>query len=71
MTPAGREQSETLLLSVKQAAAALPCGRDEMYRLVHSGRVRSVRLGRKLLIPRSELEAFVERELSEHSESAP
>lgn len=56
-----------LLLSVRQAAAELGCGRDACYRLVREGRLRSVRVGRKVLIPRTELAAFVERETSRTS----
>lgn len=37
-------------------------GRRNIYELIRAGRIRHVRLGRKLLIPRSEIEAFVERE---------
>jgi excisionase family DNA binding protein len=58
---------EPLLISVRQAAAELPCGRDTMYELIRQGRIRSVRIGRRLLVPRTELEAFVERETSELS----
>lgn len=39
-------------------------GRNSIYEMLRAGRIRSVRLGRKLLIPRSELTAFIEREAS-------
>jgi excisionase family DNA binding protein len=55
--------SEPLLLGIKQAAPIAGVGRDLMYRLVAEGRIRSVRVGRKRLIPRSELEAWIAREL--------
>jgi excisionase family DNA binding protein len=55
--------SEPLLLGVKQAAPIAGVGRDLMYRLVAEGRIRSVHVGRKRLIPRSELEAWIAREL--------
>jgi excisionase family DNA binding protein len=56
--------SEPLLLSVPGFQRELgSLGRDTIYQLVREGRIRSVRVGRKILIPRSELEAFIEREL--------
>lgn len=53
-----------LLLSVRDAARQLGLGRDSCYELVRSGRLRSVAVGRKRLIPVAELVAFVEREAS-------
>jgi excisionase family DNA binding protein len=55
--------TEPLLVSVRQAAQELGIGRDAAYALVRSGIVRSVTVGRKRLIPRSELAAWIEREL--------
>jgi len=40
-------------------------GRGSIYELVRVGRVRSVRLGRKILIPSAEVSAFIEREAAE------
>jgi excisionase family DNA binding protein len=54
--------TEPLLLSVREWARAEGVGRDLAYRLVREGRVRSVAIGRKRLIPRSELEAWIQRE---------
>ena len=51
-----------LLVSVKDAARELGVGRDSAYQLVREGRLRSVAIGRKRLIPRSELLAFISRE---------
>lgn len=56
-----------LLVSVREAAAELGLGRDSVYRCVAEGRLRSVRVNRKVLIPRTELVAFVERESSRTS----
>lgn len=36
-------------------------GRGSIYELLRAGRIRHVKLGRKILIPRSEVEAFIER----------
>jgi excisionase family DNA binding protein len=54
-----------LLVTVRQAAPIVGIGRDSLYALVRQGRIRSVQLGRKRLIPRAELIAFVEREASQ------
>jgi len=54
--------AEPLLVGVREAARELGIGRDAAYALVREGRLRHVSLGRRVLIPRSELEAFVARE---------
>lgn len=51
-----------LLVSVREAARRLGAGRDTTYRLIHEGRLRTIRLNRRLLVPVVELERFVERE---------
>jgi len=55
--------TEPLLVGVRQAAAIAGTGRDAMYELVRSGAVRSIQMGRRHLIPRTELEAWIEREM--------
>jgi excisionase family DNA binding protein len=52
-----------LLLSVREAAKELGLGRDSTYSLIRAGRIRSVRVGARVLVPRAELEAFCAREL--------
>jgi excisionase family DNA binding protein len=54
-----------LLLSVREAARELGIGRDSAYGLVREGRLRSVRIGARVLVPRAELEAFCARELED------
>jgi excisionase family DNA binding protein len=51
-----------LLLSVREAAQELGLGRDSTYALVREGRLRTVRVGARVLVPRAELDAFVARE---------
>lgn len=51
-----------LTVYVAEAAELLGLGRNTTYDLVRSGRLRSVRVGRRLVIPRSEIDAFLERE---------
>ena len=56
--------TEPLLIAVRDAARALGIGRDAAYALIRQGRLRSVSVGRRVLVPRAELEAFVAREAS-------
>jgi excisionase family DNA binding protein len=55
--------SEPLLLPAKDAFRLIGVGRDAGYRLIAEGRLRGLRLGRRVLVPRAECERFVEREL--------
>jgi excisionase family DNA binding protein len=55
--------TEPLLVGVREAARVLGLGRDSCYALVREGRLRAVRVGRRVLIPRAELEDFVTREV--------
>ncbi len=52
-----------LAVSVSQAARLLSLGRTRTWTLVRSGRLRTVRVGRRVLVPLKELERFLEREL--------
>lgn len=54
---------ERLTVGVAEAAKLLGLGRNTTYTLLRSGRLRSVRVGRRLVIPRSEIDAFLEREI--------
>lgn len=56
---------QPLLLSVRQAASLLGVGTTLCWEMVHCGRLPSVRLGRRVLIPR----AAVERLASSHRDS--
>lgn len=49
-----------LLLSVDEAALLLGLGRTTTYQLVLSGRLASVKVGRRRLVPRRCLEEFVD-----------
>ena len=55
--------TEPLLVGVKQAAVIAGTGRDAMYELVRTGRIRSLVVKGRRRVPRSELEAWIEREL--------
>lgn len=53
---------EPLLMGAQEAFRLIGIGRDLGYRLVAEGRLRGVKVNRRLLISRAECEAFVERE---------
>lgn len=55
--PAGEKP---LLCTVDQAAELLGIGRTKTYRLIAAGDIRTVRIGRRRLVPRSELTAFID-----------
>lgn len=56
--------SSKLLLTPAEFCAALDgaIGRNSAYELIRAGRIRSIKLGRKILIPQVEVNAFIERE---------
>lgn len=55
-----------LLLTISQVADLLNLGRTKTYELVMSNRIKSVKLGRRRLVPRHNVENYV-AELCEES----
>ena len=53
---------EPVCLTPEQAAQALGVGRTFMYSLLASGRIESIKLGRRRLIPRGAIERLVVEE---------
>lgn len=53
--------SEKVAYSIDEAAYALGLGRTTVKKLIATGRLASVRVGRRRLIPRSALVDYVER----------
>lgn len=53
-------ENQTLLVTIEEAARLLGIGRTTMFELIGRGEVKSVRLGRRRLIARRQLESFVE-----------
>ena len=49
-----------LTVTVEEAAAALGISRGLAYQLVHRGEIPSVRLGRRIVVPRRALEAVLD-----------
>ena len=48
------------ILSVFDASKVLKLGRTTLYRLINSGEIRCVKVGRKIIIPRIYLQEFLE-----------
>jgi excisionase family DNA binding protein len=67
-TPQPYKQAlHALTYSVREAARVLGIGRESCYTLIRSGALRVLKIGEvggKIRVPRMELEAFIERQLS-------
>ncbi|MEM8926206.1 MAG: excisionase family DNA-binding protein [Actinomycetota bacterium] len=64
MNPAHQGLDDTpttapLLCTVDQAAEALAIGRTKTFELISDGSIRTVQIGRRRLVPVSELESYV------------
>ena len=55
-------QQDPLVMTVSECAIYLKIGRGHCYEMVRQGRIPSVRLGKRLLIPRKGLERLLEGE---------
>lgn len=53
---------DSLTHTVKETSQALGIGLNSTYELIRSNRLRAIRIGRRFIIPRREIEAFLERE---------
>jgi excisionase family DNA binding protein len=53
-------QEESLLLNISDGARLLRVSRSRVYELVNSRQIPSVRLGKRMLIPRAQLARFIE-----------
>ena len=51
---------QDLILTVEEAAGMLRISRGLAYEMVRTGRLPSIRLGRRLLVPRSALERMLD-----------
>ena len=56
---------ERLAVSVEDAATQLGIGRSTMFELIRNGRLSSIKVGKRRLIPTSELRAFLDRATAE------
>ena len=56
-----------ILYSVEEAASILGIGRTFMFRLVGTGAIESLKIGKRRKIPREALDAYVAHQLREQS----
>lgn len=56
------EQHTKALLTPREFKEQMPIGWGSLYQFLRAGRIKSVRVGKKYLIPSSELNEFIERE---------
>ena len=54
-----RLEEYPLVLRPEEVAEALRCGRTSVYEAIRRGDIRSIRLGRRILVPRQALEQFL------------
>ncbi len=47
------------LNTINDTAARLSCSRASLYRLIQHGLIRTVKIGRKQLVPDSEIDRFI------------
>jgi excisionase family DNA binding protein len=60
LAPAVQAEIERLAYSPAEFAAAVGCSRQHVQNLIARGELRSVKLGRKRLIPRAAVDALLE-----------
>ncbi|MGE0583473.1 MAG: helix-turn-helix domain-containing protein [Steroidobacteraceae bacterium] len=56
-----KASAQPLTVSVKGAADLLGVGRDAIYKLIETGELRTVPIGKMTRIPSADLPAFIER----------
>ena len=61
---------EPKLIAIREAAAALGVSRDTVRRLIKARKVREVRVSRRVLIPREELDRICAHGVSEENPNA-
>lgn len=52
-----------LLLTIAEAAQILRVSRATLFEMLSRGEIRKIKIGRKTLIPRKEIEEYVDRQL--------
>jgi excisionase family DNA binding protein len=65
------DEVSKLLLTVREAAVALGCGRTYVYELIKRGEIQVVKLDRLTRIPITTLEEFVARRVDDATRECP
>ena len=55
-----REDGQPLVYSVDEARKLLGISRGLVYQAIHAGQIPSIRVGRRVLIPRAALQRFLD-----------
>ena len=56
---------EKFAYNIKEACSALSLGRNTVLELIHSGKLRHKRVGRRIIVPRKAVEEFLGQEHEE------
>lgn len=51
------------MIDIKQLCEMLSCGKTKAYQLVAAGTFRTLRIGKKMLIPKADVINFLEKQL--------
>lgn len=51
-------------LTIEDAVAYSAIGRSTLYGLIREGEIRVIKVGRRTIVPRSELDAFIARRMA-------
>ena len=62
----GEHDTGKLTYSVVEAAGVLGIGKDLAYSLVRTGQLRTVRLGRRIIVPRHAIDELLSRQPVTH-----
>lgn len=65
----GKETIEKLVLSPEEARKLLGLSRGSIYQALNSGQIPSLRIGRRILIPRARLEQLINGEIGSSTEA--
>ena len=65
--PEDDNELEPVLLSVPDTSEVLSIGTTKTWELIRSGELKSIRIDRRVLVPRSEIGAYVRRKLTKGS----
>ena len=57
-----------LAVNLREAHQTLGIGRDKMLELIHEGKVRHVRVGRRIVIPVSALQDFLDGRVEQEAQ---
>jgi excisionase family DNA binding protein len=70
MEPVDQTSPAPLAVSVEMATHMIPAQKTTLYKLIKEGKLRSFLCGRRRMIPVSEIEAFIERSMTDQNPPA-